>query len=321
MLTWTGHGRLYPSADAGRTDPGAGFAALPFAMPLGERRYRVFHSRRDAAQRSHIHACTLDAAALRVVPGSGTGEPLLAPGALGAFDDCGCTMSCVVETPGRIWLYYTGWTLGQSVPFHWAIGLATSDDGGRSFTRHSAAPLLGRHRVDPFACASPFVLVEDGRWRMWYLSMVAWEGGDGSPLRHRYLIKYAESRDGLRWRRDGRVCIGFRDDGEYAFGRPCVIRTRTGYAMWYCSRGDRYRLGYAESDDGLAWRRKAPLIEPPPSVGFDDAMQAYPMVVRDDDRLLMLYNGNGYGATGFGCATSPLDDRKLDPRATDPRPE
>ena len=34
-------------------------------------------------------------------------------------------------------------------------------------------------------------------------------------------------------------------------------------------------------------------------------MQAYPMVFRDPDRQwVMLYNGNGYGATGFGCATA-----------------
>jgi hypothetical protein len=33
-------------------------------------------------------------------------------------------------------------------------------------------------------------------------------------------------------------------------------------------------------------------------------MQSYPMVLRDRDRWLMFYNGNGYGATGFGVATA-----------------
>ena len=31
------------------------------------------------------------------------------------------------------------------------------------------------------------------------------------------------------------------------------------------------------------------------------------MVMGDRDRWLMFYSGNGYGATGFGCATAEPD--------------
>jgi hypothetical protein len=31
-------------------------------------------------------------------------------------------------------------------------------------------------------------------------------------------------------------------------------------------------------------------------------MMAYPYVVKVDDRVLMFYNGNGFGAAGFGVA-------------------
>ena len=73
--------------------------------------------------------------------------------------------------------------------------------------------------------------------------------------------------------------------------------------MWYCVRGDSYRIGYAESADGLEWTRRDCLAGiAPPAEGWDSQMQAYPMVFREGGRWLMLYNGNGYGATGFGCA-------------------
>jgi hypothetical protein len=139
---------------------------------------------------------------------------------------------------------------------------------------------------------------------MWYVSAVRWEKrADG--WRHYYLIKYAESRNGMEWRRDGRIAVGFKSEDEYAIGRPHVLKTGNLYRMWYCSRGDRYRIGYAESQDGLAWERRDELagIEPP-AEGWDSEMQAYPMVFRNGRQWVMLYNGNGYGATGFGWATS-----------------
>jgi hypothetical protein len=231
------------------------------------------------------------------------GDPLLPLGELGAFDDRGTTHSCVVEAGGRLHLYYTGWSLGRTVPFYFFTGLATSDDDGASFARVSRAPVLERDAVDPFLTASPAVLVDDGRWRMWYVSGTEWiETGDGP--RHRYHIRHAESDDGVGWRRDGRVAIDFAGEDEYALSRPCVIRDADGrYRMWFSHRGDVYRLGYAESDDGLEWeRRDADAgLDVSPS-GWDSEGVAYPWVFDAGEQRFMLYNGNGYGATGIGYA-------------------
>jgi hypothetical protein len=278
-----------------------GFAALPFASPLPNRRRRVYFSGRDRWNRSHIGACTLDLERLAIEAESVSRRPLLSPGPAGRFDDCGCSMSCIVEGDGWLRLYYTGWTLRATVPFSLAIGVATSDDGGSTFQRLFDGPLIGCDRSDPYLCASPSILVEDGRWRMWYVSGDGWERR-GEQWHPRYRICYAESADGLDWRREGRVCIPFGAPDEHAMGRPHVLRDRGGYRMWFCVRGERYRLAYAESDDGLTWRRRDREAEVPPS-DWDREMQAYPMVWRDGDELWMLYNGNGYGATGFGCAT------------------
>jgi hypothetical protein len=304
MTSWQRHGRAFPPA-AERSLPHwlGGFAALPHAQPAVGRRSRVFFSGRDAENRSHVAACSLDLDRLEVVNGSVTGEPLLSPGRPGTFDDSGCSVSCLVADGPYLRLYYTGWTRRGTVPFSLAVGLAVSDDGGASFHRHSEGPLLAQGPDEPFLCASPAILVESGVWRMWYVSGVGWEGGDGA-WRPRYHIKYAESRDGVEWRRSGRVCIDFAHPREHALGRPHVLKDGGGYRMWYCWRGERYRLGYAESADGLDWRRLDDEVRLEPGAeDWEQQMQAYPMVFRDGDRLVMLYNGNGYGASGFGCAT------------------
>jgi hypothetical protein len=80
--------------------------------------------------------------------------------------------------------------------------------------------------------------------------------------------------------------------------------------MWYCyavGHGG-YRIGYAESDDGINWQRKDDKVGIDVSdEGWDSEMVAYPYVFEHDGEKYMLYNGNGYGETGFGYAVLEED--------------
>jgi hypothetical protein len=277
-------------------------AALPVVQAVNDRQ-RLFFSSRDNHGRSHIGFIELSLdqphKILAVSP-----TAVLAPGSLGTFDDAGVTSSCLVEYHDRTYLYYTGWSLGASVPFFLNVGLASSEDGGRTFQRVSQAPLLDRNSVDPYLTASPWVLVENGTWRMWYVSGTGWSETSTGP-RHRYHIKYAESPDGRRWDRHGVICIDYHSADEHAFGRPCVIHDGNRYRMWYSYRGSHYRMGYAESDDGIVWRRMdSESVLQVSEAGWDSEMVTYPLVIRHRNRLHMLYNGNGYGRTGIGMARS-----------------
>ena len=139
---------------------------------------------------------------------------------------------------------------------------------------------------------------------MWYVSGTGWKPG-AQRAEHRYHIQYAESGDGVRWRSDGRVCITYAAPDEHSFARPCVVRGGVGYRMWYSFRGDRYRIGYAESADGLAWERRdhEAGIEAA-AAGWDSEMICYPCVFARSGREFMLYNGNDYGRTGIGLAVA-----------------
>ena len=274
---------------------------VPFVEVLGDR-VRLLFSARDEYGRSLTGAASFEPAA----PGSVRFEerPLLRPGPLGAFDDSGAMGSCLVEHDGRKHLYYIGWNRGVTVPFTPFVGCAVSNDGGRVFERVSAGPILDRNEHDPYLTTSPWVLVEDGRWRMWYAAGTGWSLENRRP-KHHYHVRYAESEDGIVWRRDGRVCIDYAGRDEYAIARPCVVQTKGGYRMWFSYRGDAYRIGYAESTDGIEWERKDASSGIDVSAGgWDSEMIEYPCVFQHGGSWYMLYNGNGYGATGIGLATA-----------------
>ncbi len=230
-------------------------AALPTVEGLDDGRMALYYSPRDALGRAHIARAqlSLDPDG-RLSVGAHDREPALRPGPLGAFDDNGVSISCIANSTAGTLLYYTGWTLGVTVPFYFFAGLAVRPVGAQAFHRVSSAPLLERIAGDAYLTASPWVLEEDGAWRMWYVSCERWEIVDGEP-RHYYHLRYAESSDGVTWRRTGRVAVDFADDREYAISRPCVIRDKGRYRMWFAARGESYRLGYAESSDGLHWDR------------------------------------------------------------------
>jgi hypothetical protein len=212
-------------------------------------------------------------------------------------------MASIAIDGDRRLAYYSGWSLGVTVPFYFFAGLAISEDAGQTYRRHSDAPILDRNAVDPYLTGSSFVLNEGGRWRMWYVSGTGWDGGE--EPRHRYLIKYAESADGIEWERDGTVCIDHRDDSEYAISRPCVVHDGDRYRMWFAARGESYRVGYAESADGIEWERDDGSAGIDPSAdGWDEEMVAYPFVCAHDGLLYLFYNGNGYGRSGIGYAVA-----------------
>ena len=129
------------------------------------------------------------------------------------------------------------------------------------------------------------VLVDEGKWRLWYGSTTGFVEVDGKA-EPQYQIKYAESLDGRDWMRPNITCIEYKKSGE-ANGRPCVIKENGLYRMWYCYRGtvgyrtdksQSYRLGYAESLDGIRWERLDHLVGLEPSQeGWDSMMVAYPL--------------------------------------------
>jgi hypothetical protein len=120
---------------------------------------------------------------------------------------------------------------------------------------------------------------------------------------HWYHIKYAESDDGINWVRKGIICIDFKSQDEYAISRPCVLKDGELYKMWYSYRGTSYRIGYAESEDGIHWTRMdEPVGIDVSESGWDSEMIEYPHVFdHHGDGICCIMEMN-MGGQGFGLA-------------------
>lgn len=279
-------------------------AAVPIAQGIGGDIFRIYFSARDDEGRSHTGFVVIDIMEPeRILEISAA--PVLAPGALGEFDDSGAMATWLTPHEGSDYLYYIGWNLGVTVPFRNSIGLAVGGPASHatpSFVRYAPGPIVDRTAQEPHFCASCCVLKDEEYWRMWYLSCTEWRSTKQGPM-HRYHIKYATSADGIHWDRNGTVAIDYANDEELAISRPSVIRDADKWRMWYSHRGGTYRIGYAESDDGAHWSRldNASGIDVS-NTGWDSEMIEYPCVFDHAGRRYMLYNGNGYGKSGFGLA-------------------
>jgi hypothetical protein len=284
-------------------------AQIPLGDHVNEEVLRIYFSTRDSEGRSLPTYIEVEADnpqnVLYVHP-----EPIIALGRLGTFDDSGIMPFCIVNRENEKRLYYVGWNRRATVPYHQAIGLAVSTDSGRSFTRYSEGPICERSVNEPFFCTAPWVMVQNNRWKMWYVSCTRWEiiEGQAEPL---YLVKYAESSDGIDWEITGTVCIGY-DESTEAIARPFVFVEGGLYKMYFSFRsasGYRtdpersYKLGYAESEDGISWVRKDDEARISRSEsGWDSEMIAYCQGYMHQGRRYMLYNGNGFGRSGIGYA-------------------
>lgn len=301
-MSWKKLGKVFPGEKESQLTNGKEFAAVPCVLQVSAEITRIFFSRRSEKNKSEIwYADFFISESPKLVDVSKAA--VLLPGPVGSFDEAGAMCSWIYRNGSEVWLYYIGWNLGATVPFRNSIGLAISRDDGRSFKKYSQGPILDRSIYDPVFVASSCVLKESNLWRMWYLSAEAWEPIENGDLRCRYNIKYADSSDGIHWKREGRVCIDFQNEAEYAISRASVLKENDGYYMWYSYRGAKYKIGYAVSRDGLAWQRKDNDVGIDiSSGGWDSDMIEYPCVFMHNGEKYMLYNGNAFGRTGFGLA-------------------
>jgi hypothetical protein len=277
----------------------------PFVQPLSGQRYRVHFAARDEKNRSQGAWADIEVKDGKLVVVGVATKPSLDLGRLGAFDDCGAMPGSLVTHQGRLLMYYTGWTLARAVPFSFFIGVAESRDGGQTFRRLSEAPVLGRNHHDPFLTGAPWVVSENGRLRMWYISGTEWVPGatEGEAPTHYYSVKHATSDDGIFWQTNDQLCLPYLKN-EHAIARPVVTVVDGGYRMIYSARrlGETYRVYGANSADGLSWQRDSlPMIDVAAS-GWDSEMICYGSRLDSPRGNFLLYNGNAYGKDGFGAA-------------------
>lgn len=282
------------------------YATCPTPIFLQDGSLRMYIQCRDAYGIGRVGYVDLDPTnPLRIVNVSK--EPILDIGLHGTFDDNGILQTSVVKISDEQFLmYYVGFELCHHVRYRLLTGLAVSHDGGNTFKRIKSTPILERSSTEICVRGGPFVQFSSkSKYKMWYVAGSVWEEIEGKSMPV-YDIRYVESPDGINWPESGSVVLQLNRNEEHGFGRPYIVKKQNLYQMFYSIRKKSpraYRLGYAESKDGIHWDRKDDELGlDVSSNGWDSESIEYSAVIDVNDKTLCFYNGNDFGATGFGVA-------------------
>jgi hypothetical protein len=304
IMEWTKMGLIYSCGLFG-----TGYAQDAFIDPLNADVWRIYYSARTKDVVSLPFFIDVEAANpknILHIPD----KPLVYPGGPGNFDDNGITMTSIVKVGNIKYLYYCGWNKKVSVPYMLSIGVMIVKEDGAIYEKMFDGPIMDRSKFNPIAVSAPFVIYDEGIFKMWYISFTQWKSYN-NRIEPTFVIKYATSNNGIDWRTTELICINSTYDGE-SFARPWVLKEDGIYKMWYSKRGpvgyrgkdgEHYMVEYAESVDGENWERKASKsVINKSEDGWDSEMIAYASVLKHNDTYFMLYNGNDFGKTGFGYA-------------------
>lgn len=232
------------------------------------------------------------------VPSLDIGDP-------GCFDDNGVVPCSVVRREdGSILLFYAGYNIGYHVRMTIFSGLAISYDNGETFQRVSKVPYMERTSNETLFRVIHTALPDINGWKFYYGAGNHFIQGKKKTLPvYDIRLVISPMQDAIR--EEGIKILGTCGD-EYRIARPYVIKSSDSlYKMFFCKGTENvtYRLSYAESVDGINWKRMDEKLNLDLSAdGWDGEMMAYPAVVEYKGKTYLFYNGNNYGYDGFGYA-------------------
>ncbi len=312
-MRWKKRGQIFNPADWNLGNDIVGYAQSPQALVFDDFVRIYFSSRKRSENGKFISVVRFaefdrDFKVRRVCE-----RDILAPAALGTFDEHGIFPINIVRRKDAVYGYTCGWSRRKTVDIDMAIGLVKSTDGGETFTRVGAGPVLTASLNEPFMVGDPFVMWVGDVAHMWYIFGTEWRNYPASPAPERiYKIAHATSADGIAWQKhEGAQIISDVLGEDECQALPTVIRIDAQYHMLFCyryasdfrsnpTRG--YRLGHATSTDLQHWQRDDALkLETSPG-GWDSQMMCYPHLFEWHGQLYLLYNGNEFGKHGFGLA-------------------
>ena len=298
---WRKLGLLYCPSESIRHPKLLSHAANPLPFQINDDLYRIYFSGRDIDNQSSVGAIDIDIVNRKII--KEYRQPFFEHGLESSFYSAGVSIGNCYQVNDLTYMLFMGWQNPKEGHWRGDIGrLIVKSD--LSLELESEAPFMGSDSVDPISLSYPWVTKnERGDYSMWYGSTTLWNAGNNEML---HVINYASSSDGNNWNREG-LAVPYELGKAQAFSRPTIVgNLEAGFEMWFSFRsgsGEKYRIGYALSQDGKKWELALDDVGIDVSLdGWDSDMIEYPFVFDHKNQRYMLYNGNGYGKTGFGLA-------------------
>ncbi|MBU0720407.1 hypothetical protein KJ877_03630 [bacterium] len=272
-------------------------ASNPLAKHLEGDVFRIFFSSRDKENKSSVGFVDLNIFTKDIINLST--QAIFKYGDTDSFYSHGVSIGNLYSADDKEYMLFMGWQIKDNAHWRGEIGRLRLDDNQLSLDPN--ALFIGCDTEDKVSLSYPWVMLDEGIYKMWYGSTISWTSKNKEMV---HVIKYATSKDGETWKKHG-LAVPYEIGVAQAFSRPSVIRDARAYHMWYSYRsgeGSKYKIGYAHSADGVNWVRKNSLGLGVSDYGWDCEMVCYPFVFEHKNNMYMLYNGNAYGKTGFGLA-------------------
>jgi hypothetical protein len=234
--------------------------------------------------------------------------PVIDIGEDGCFDDNGVVTASLLKEDDNLYMYYSGYQSCVKVPYMIFAGVAVSKDNGKTFTKISKrVPIIDRIDGESGTRCAPFVIKENGIYKMWYTadSGSGWVEGQQKKL-PLYNLKYMTSDSPLEWSaKKSDVAVEFANDDEHGIAKCTLWKEDRQYKIIYSIRSHSkgYRLGYGESKDGIHFSRMDHHVGIDVSeMGWDSEMIAFAERIQICDKVYLFYCGNHYGMEGMGYA-------------------
>ncbi|OGG22354.1 hypothetical protein A3D03_06685 [Candidatus Gottesmanbacteria bacterium RIFCSPHIGHO2_02_FULL_40_13] len=190
-------------------------------------------------------------------------HPVLPVGSSSQWDSKIAGAPSVLLENGKYRMWYEGSDGGK-----WVIGYAESIDG-IIWDKQPSYLLSGFDTSTNFNLNDPNVIKFNNKYYMWF--------GSSTRSLNNFHINFTLSNDGFIWNQPTFNILPEKNSWEFGLGTsfPFVLYDKGIYKMWFASQGvlnniDKWRLGYAESEDNIIWHKKAsPFLESLPSEGVD----------------------------------------------------
>lgn len=214
---------------------------------------------------------------------------------------------CIIYKDGRFEMWYTARTIERDTfqPGEGRIAHAVSEDG-INWLREMEPVFKPELLWEEYCVSNPSVLYDqkEEKYRMWYAA---------GSYRLPHLIGYAESKDGLNWRRISDLPVLKSSPGNQweriAVSKPSVVREGEYFHMIYCGfeHLTNSRLCYARSKDGINWQRHPnnPIITGGKQSWWDsDYTGSASIICEDDGTWRLFYTGGFHNMTNIGIMTN-----------------
>ncbi|MCB0726119.1 MAG: hypothetical protein R2942_18675 [Ignavibacteria bacterium] len=297
-MKWNKLGRIYiPEND----DPYLlTHSSNPLALFLQDDVFRIFYNGRNADNRSSVSYADIDILKKEIVYDHK--KPVFKYGDDDTFYSHGVSIGGSYKAEENEYILFMGWQCPEGQHWRGDIGRLLLKNKISELALDPSIPFITTDEEDPVSLSYPYVIFENGIYKMWYGTTIDWSSENGEMI---HVIKYAESKDGVNWNKKG-LAIPYEIGKAQAFSRPALLVKDGAYHMWYSYRsgdGSKYKIGYSVSNDGIKW-------EPDnlnsginaSEEGWDSEMVCYPFVFTHKENIYMLYNGNSHGKSGFGLA-------------------